>query len=99
MEKVNYTPLNNIVLIKQDEKVIKEEVTAAGIYVKSEQQVAKETKEVLRGTVVAVAASVENLLPVGSKVDWQPFRNYPVEIDGVTYQKVPFDEIHGIIGQ
>ena len=95
MKKVNYKPLNGHVLIKQDSMEVKEKVTQSGIVIETGGQASKNKKEILSGIVVAKADEVLGV-EIGDRVDWQPFRNYPVEVEGEDYQKVPFEELHGI---
>jgi co-chaperonin GroES (HSP10) len=96
MSKVNYTPLNGIILIKEQEIKAEKKTTASGIIIEDDKQAAARASKTLRGEVIAVPENITQVKP-GDIVDWQPFRNTPTEIDGVTYQKVPFEELHGIL--
>jgi co-chaperonin GroES (HSP10) len=96
MSKVNYKPLNGIILIKEQKIEVKKKTTASGIIIENGNQAATRASKTLRGEIVAVPENVTQV-KVGDIVDWQPFRNTPTEIDGETYQKVPFEELHGIL--
>lgn len=96
MSKVKYTPLNGIILIKEQEVKVEKKMTPSGIIIEDDSQAAARASKTLRGEVVAVPENITQV-KAGDIVDWQPFRNTPTEIDGVTYQKVPFEELHGIL--
>ena len=83
--------MNGQIVIKQDPKQEEETVTASGIITTPGK--GKET-EMLSGEVVAVHEKCETV-KVGDRVQWQPFRNYPLTVEGEKYQVVPEVELHG----
>lgn len=90
--KINFQPLNGKIVIKQDPPKTEETKTESGIIINTGK--GKEI-EMLSGEVVAVHHECEKV-KVGDRVQWQPYRNYPLEVDEETYQVVPEEELHGV---
>ena len=88
--KIKFQPVNGYIVVKQDDKEKEQSKTESGIIINTNPS----EKEMMSGIVVAVHHECERI-KIDMRVQWQPFRTYPVKVEGETYLTLPEAEVHG----